>query len=129
MHWATVNSGVLQDSVLGLLLFIIYMNDIGKVADNAKNWMVKKPDNIVGNITERSDEFARDKWAKEWLMTFNTDKCSMFNIGKNNPQNNYTLNNKVLGQSNIERDLDSGPEFAAWSGQLFSRLSCEGGRE
>ncbi len=38
-------------------------------------------------------------------MTFDADKCGVLSVSKNDSQNNYTSNNKVLGHSNNESDL------------------------
>lgn len=39
------------------------------------------------------------------MITFNTNKYSVFNERRNNPYSKYTPNNNVLGHSICERDL------------------------
>jgi ribonuclease P/MRP protein subunit RPP40 len=46
-----------------------------------------------------------DKWSSKWQMKFNTEKCSVIHLGKNNAQNKYKLGNAVLTSSDKERDL------------------------
>ena len=87
--WGNVTSGVPQGSVLGPLLFIIYINDldvgisssISKFADDTK----------IGRIIESpadSEALQRDldqlsSWARCWQMEFNIDKCKVMKVGKN----------------------------------------------
>ena len=109
--WVGVTSGVPQGSVLGPVLFLIYINDIdigllskiGKFADDSK--LLNNVDSCIGVEEIRSDLRKLEKWADEWQMQFNVDKCSVIHLGRNNPVNKYSLYNKEIASSIKERDL------------------------
>jgi ribonucleases P/MRP protein subunit RPP40 len=109
--WSRVSSGVPQGSVLGPVLFIIYINDIdsglvstiGKFADDTK--MCKSVSSIEGVRCLREDLVKLSEWANDWQMSFNTDKCSVIHIGKGNGQHRYSLCGSLLRESTQERDL------------------------
>lgn len=109
--WAPVTSGVPQGSVLGPVLFLIYINDIDdnlvsiikKFADDTK--MCKSVSSAEGVQNLRDDLAKLGNWATDWQMTFNTEKCSIIHLGNNNPKHNYSLCGSVLRESTKERDL------------------------
>src|ERR1043165_4559980 len=76
--WANVTSGVPQGSVLGPVLFLIYINDIdenlmskiGKLADDTR--IGKSVSSIEGVQTLREDLVTLGNWASDWQMSFNT---------------------------------------------------------
>ena len=76
--WANVTSGVPQGSVLGPVLFLIYINDIdenliskiGKFADDTK--MSKSVSSVEGVQTLQEDLVKLGNWASDWQMSFNT---------------------------------------------------------
>ena len=80
-EWRDVISGVPQGSVLGPLLFIIYINDIddcvaGKIlkfADDTKIYHTVYSDEDVSAL--QSDLCKLVEWSNEWQMLFNADKC------------------------------------------------------
>jgi hypothetical protein len=107
--WATVTSGVPQGSVLGPLLFLIYVNDmdvkikglISKFADDTKIGGVLEK----GGVQLQEDLDTLCKWAEKWQMRFNEDKCKAIRIGKSELQNNYYLNGSSLKWVDEEKDL------------------------
>jgi hypothetical protein len=110
-EWVDVTSGVPQGSVLGPVLFLIYINDldqgiaskIGKFADDSK---LSKTIKDQKGIEELQSDLAKlEKWSNMWQMKFNIDKCSVIHLGKGNPKNQYTLGNSILKHSERERDL------------------------
>ena len=109
--WHKVNSGVPQGSVLGPVLFIIYVNDIdggincklSKFADDTK---------ITSKVTSTSqwqqlqaDLNKLTSWAETWQMKFNIEKCKVLHIGSNNVQARYVMNNMPLSSTEKEKDL------------------------
>ena len=80
-------SGVPQGSVLGPLLFIIYINDIdcsivselSKFADDTKLFGEVSSQDQVGKL--QSDLRKLSQWSEDWLMLFNVDKCKVMHFG------------------------------------------------
>jgi hypothetical protein len=109
--WRKVTSGVPQGSVLGPVLFLIYINDLD---NGVRNWILKFADDTKifgavdsdGNrkgLQEDLDNLVR--WSEEWQMLFNTSKCKVMHIGKKNQQGKYSMNGKELEVVQHERDL------------------------
>ena len=110
-NWGKVISGVPQGSVLGPLLFIIYINDldtgissnISKFADDTKiGRQISTPRD--SEILQKELDILHE-WVNKWQMNFNTSKCSILHIGKHNLDNGYEINGTELRRLNSERDL------------------------
>ncbi|KAF2353133.1 Reverse transcriptase domain [Trinorchestia longiramus] len=83
---ALVTSGVPQGSVLGSLLFIIYINDldvgiiskINKFADDTK--LCHRAFTETDRATIQSDLNRLLQWTETWQMSFNIEKCSVMHV-------------------------------------------------
>jgi len=81
--WQTIMSGVPQGSVLGPLLFLIYINDILSIlqcsarlfADDT-TLFIDYEDAQVGATALNKDLEAVKQWADQWLVKFNPDKTT-----------------------------------------------------
>jgi hypothetical protein len=112
-RWAEVLSGVPQGSVLGPILFLIFINDLDSVVEEVD--IVKKfaDDTKMGQRV--ADEGGRDKlqkainklmeWSAKWGMEFNVGKCKVMHFGHNNPAHKYTMGGAELGETEEERDI------------------------
>ena len=115
--WVDVISGVPQGSVLGPLLFLIFVNDLSNwvkssilmFADDTKI-LTKIKDTGDSDLLQQDDLNMLMEWSKQWLglLAFNTEKCNVMHIGHNLPTV-YTMsdgNNTIqLETIRVEKDL------------------------
>ncbi|MFI5406894.1 MAG: RNA-directed DNA polymerase, partial [Nitrososphaerales archaeon] len=87
--WKTVSSGIPQGSVLGPLLFVIYINDL-PLSCNSKGELFLFADDakLFNHISCIEDsvqllegcQLLQD-WCEKWLMKLNINKCKVLSIG------------------------------------------------
>ena len=109
--WQEVLSGIPQGSILGPLLFIIFINDIDqditskilKFADDTKLLGgVKSQEDIEALRTDLNRLY---EWSEKWQMKFNLDKCMVMHMGYKNGEADYVIGGKILGKVSEEKDL------------------------
>ena len=107
----SVLSGVPQGSVLGLILFLIYINDFDdsitsnvlKLADDTKLFRKVNTDGDKQHLQNDLDRLV--KWSEKWQMLFNFGKCKCLHTGHGNLNVNYKMGDTVLGTTVKEKDL------------------------
>ena len=119
--WKTVSSGVPQGSVLGPILFLLYINDLAETtkcfvqifADDTKLYSnVNRPD-IAESL--QSDINSTVDWSKTWQLPFNEKKCKVMHISKNiQPQtHDYYIQgeNEYVKLESVDEERDLGVLF------------------
>ena len=109
--WKSVLSGVPQGSVLGPILFLIYINDLDdsitsnvlKFADDTKLFRKVNTDGDKQHLQNDLDRLM--KWSEKWQMLFNFGKCKCLHTGHGNLNVNYKMGDTVLGTTVKEKDL------------------------
>ncbi len=108
--WEPVVSGVPQGSILGPILFLLYVNDLPNVTQNTAK-MFADDTKLYARIRdlENCQEIQNDLnnlsvWSRQWLLKFNADKCVVLRI-KSALDYVYTLNGTYLQEVQSQKDL------------------------
>ena len=108
-EWENIVSGVPQGSVLGPVLFLIFINDLPEeaiselllYADDSKIFRVIKTDKDQ-EILQR-DLHAMSIWADKWLLNFHPEKLKKLTISRNEQQ----VERRYFVGSDLVKDVES----------------------
>ena len=100
-----------QGSVLGPILFVIFLNDIEdgicgsilKFADDTK--LFCKVGSDINSAKLRVDLRKLYNWSEDWQMLFNVDKCKVMHFEYNIPNNIFVLGGHILDTIDEEKDF------------------------
>ena len=87
-----MTSSIPEGSVLGPVLFIIYINDLPETvesmvhifADDTK--IYRKIATVNDCIELQKDLDILQEWSNKWLLRFNADKCKVMRLGGQHPE-------------------------------------------
>ena len=105
-----VLSGVPQGSVLGPLLFLVYIIDMGWNIQSEISFFADDT-KIYGNprapnYSLQQDLEAIEKWTQTWQLSLNSAKCTILHIGPEiNPRHDLFLNGTSLEKPKHQKDL------------------------
>ena len=111
-----VTSGIPQGSILGPILFTIFINDL---PDNIESTCkIFADDTKIYNKPSESNKLQDDlkilqNWSEKWQLGFNVSKCKVLHVGKKNPVITYSMKNYGITQNVLkcEEEKDLGVTF------------------
>ena len=109
--WVLVLSGVPQGSVLGPLLFLIFINDLPLWIRNSMLLLFADDTKLCRRIIDENDEILLQhdldslmEWTKRWCLQLNIEKCKVMKVAHSS-QCEYKLDGVKIQEVQQERDL------------------------
>ena len=122
--WVDVSSGVPQGSVLGPLLFVIFINDMPAAVSHLVR-LFADDSKLIATIRSTSDLStlqldldALSEWSKTWRMLFNVSKCKAMEFSRSG-KNTYAQFELLMGEDDtrsalafVDNEKDLGVTFS-----------------
>ena len=110
---APVLSGVPQGTVMGPVLFLLYINDLpeglnSKVRLFADDCVLYREISTQGDSSLlQHDLDLLNRWERAWQMEFNPSKCAVltFTSARSSPVYTYYIHNEIVGRTNKHKYL------------------------
>jgi len=112
--WHNVTSGIPQSSVLGPILFLIYINDLVDSCGSYCNMYIFADDAKFYRHIEHPDDqkflqlaiSAFHQWSEKWLLSLNSNKCHVVSYCRTiDTSTVYTIMDKINRQFRYIRDF------------------------
>ena len=115
--WTPVTSGIPQGSILGPMLFILFINDLPEdvksdllmFADDTKIYQaleIDESESKRGRQTLQEDLIRLQSWSVKWQLQFNNSKCKTLRLGpRKEDEHHYKLYGNPLPDVTEEKDL------------------------
>ncbi|KAL8614437.1 hypothetical protein ACOMHN_007773 [Nucella lapillus] len=105
---APVTSGIPQGSVVGPMLFVVYINDLPNIcvsevklfADDTK--LYTRSDIPGATTALQADLDKLQQWSQDWLLRFHPQKCSVMKLGSKKSEVEYTMQDATQGTTVLE---------------------------
>ena len=138
IQWLPVLSGSPHGTVLGPVLFILFIDDMGVIcsgsvthksfADDMKLYSIVATN--LDNVLLQSALDSLHQWCCDWQLSVNVGKCHVLHIGKSNHHYHYFFNgcqiNDACIVSDLGIDIDSSLKYDAHMnkivGKAYSRV-------
>ena len=110
-EWKKVTSGIPQGSVLGPLLFVVFINDMPDEVKFNVCKLFADDCKLYGTVDKASENKLQldlsnlERWSEKWQLPFNASKCKVMHFGYRNPNHSYHLNDHLLESTHSEKDL------------------------
>ena len=112
-----VVSGVFQGSVLGPLLFLVFVDDLDSHVKSSI--IIKYADDIKLAIAFHKDPSSQQRscenlqadlnninsWSNDYGLSLNVEKCISLHFGRSNPHYQYYVHHHPLKQASVTKDL------------------------
>ena len=138
--WADIASGIPQGSVLGPILFLVYINDLPSCVTDCRVKIFADDTKLYKEIQSESDCSVLQsnieniyEWSRKWQLRFHPDKCHVLRIGCSHPEFCYGMldsegKHRSLEVVTSEKDLgvivDSDLVFREHVSQIVKKANC-----
>ena len=110
--FADVVSGIPQGTILGPLLFLLYVNELPQLMNNCEISLYADDSKFYGDSSSlkrcldvAEDLLEAEYWFREWQLKINVGKCEVLHLGHSNIHFLYRINNFIVPERDHCKDL------------------------